>query len=1072
MSTPTRDKAAAQRSEVFISYSRKDREFVKRLEAELERRGREAWVDWEGIRPAEEFMQAIFPAIEGTDTFIFVLSPDSVTSEICGKELAHAVSHNKRMIPIMARDTDAKAVPEPLAKLNWVFARDADSFEAAADFLISALDTDLGWVRAHTRLLTRAIEWEGKGKSNSFVLRGEDLGAAEQWLAQAGAEKERQPTALQTEYIIASRKAATKRQRITLGAVSFGLVVAIVLAVLAWFQRAEAITQRTEANTQRSKAVEEEGRAKRETSQSEFLRASAAWDAQDAPEALRGFAKALEWNPANAEAATALVNLLGQRQWPQQVASHVLAKPIDQMQLSPDTRRIFISASAPAFEGSGHISVLESQTLRAGEPIQVPGAEVLKPLAISPAADRLVALGHEILSAAAPQTVLLDADTGKVLKLWTHTPLPDYMSWFSENGKWALVYQEILPEEEAGGRTASKPERWMEIVSAADGAPHPALAKIPLLGKPLAAVMLENELRLVHSDGRITTQPLSELKRDAARTLLSIEKIESIKGIRFSPDGRQLSGAEAENVSIWDIPQPGNREGPPEEWRHRNLVSTRIFSRDFSRHSIDTIFEGPDQATFQAPGGGSAQSPPSVALRVRRDRDTKEGRAKVDLVAEWADDVSAICVLASGVAGARGTMAFMQPFDGGAYSGALRHNGAITAICAIGKHTVATGSLDGEVKLWRWSTPAFASALRDRPAPDRPPTELRAKTPDGVAKTVELWSESITLMEEDGVTPRAEDRLTLVRAGVRHPVDPGPPETAAKRIERAELSGDGTRAIFNGSTEPELSGDASGAWVFSTDHPQHVFALPTHCTWAGFTPDGKQVLTIFNSRMVFWKETPAEEGRLAFNVSGQVLAQADMVTATFSAGGARLATRSAKGEIIVWDTSSWAQVQRLEKEPEWAVGDQQDGTLALSADGRRLVAAYKTAFVVWDADSGKRLTDPIACGAEIVELAFVGSGAAQVDATVSADPLVERRTQRRTLTWDYTDVIDTANGKGVRELGDLARTVAAGDWVARAPELVAKDDCPKVIAALLEHFAMQARALREKGVTSAPAVPQ
>jgi WD40 repeat protein len=243
MAESARDKVAPPRSDVFISYSRKDREFVKRLEVELQRRGREAWVDWEGIRPAEEFMQAIFPAIEGTDTFVFVLSPDSVSSEICGRELAHAVSHNKRMIPIMARDVEAKAVPEPLAKLNWVFARDADSFEAAADFLISALDTDLDWVHAHTRLLTRAIEWEAKGKSNSFVLRGEDLRAAEQWLAQAGTEKERQPTALQTEYIIASRKATVRRQRIIVGALALGLLVAIVLALLAWSQRNQARQQ-------------------------------------------------------------------------------------------------------------------------------------------------------------------------------------------------------------------------------------------------------------------------------------------------------------------------------------------------------------------------------------------------------------------------------------------------------------------------------------------------------------------------------------------------------------------------------------------------------------------------------------------------------------------------------------------------------------------------------------------------------------------------------------------------------------------------------------------------------------
>lgn len=243
MATLAGDKAVPQRSDIFISYSRKDSEFVRRLEKALESRGREAWVDWEGIRPTEEFMQAIYRAIEGTDTFVFVISPDSVGSEICGRELAHAVTHNKRMIPIVVRDVEAKAVPEPLAKLNWVFARETDSFDAATDTLISALDTDLDWVRAHTRLLTRAIEWEAKAKSNSFVLRGEDLRAAEQWLAQAGTEKERQPTALQTEYIIASRKAASRRQRIIVGALASGLLVALVLALLAWSQRNQARRQ-------------------------------------------------------------------------------------------------------------------------------------------------------------------------------------------------------------------------------------------------------------------------------------------------------------------------------------------------------------------------------------------------------------------------------------------------------------------------------------------------------------------------------------------------------------------------------------------------------------------------------------------------------------------------------------------------------------------------------------------------------------------------------------------------------------------------------------------------------------
>ena len=214
-------------AEVFISYSRKDRDVVRRLDEALKSRGREAWVDWEDIRPTEEWMQAIYSAIEGADTFVFVLTPDSVASVVCGREIAHAAANNKRMVPIVARDVNADTVPEALAKLNWIFFRDGDDFGKATDTLISALDTDLKWFHAHTRLLTRAIEWNANSKNNSFVLRGDDLRSAERWLAEAGAEKERQPTALQTEYIIGSRKAAARRQRITLGAVTFGFVMAI-----------------------------------------------------------------------------------------------------------------------------------------------------------------------------------------------------------------------------------------------------------------------------------------------------------------------------------------------------------------------------------------------------------------------------------------------------------------------------------------------------------------------------------------------------------------------------------------------------------------------------------------------------------------------------------------------------------------------------------------------------------------------------------------------------------------------------------------------------------------------------
>src|SRR5262249_50968752 len=154
MPAESSDQQAPRPQEVFISYSRKDKEFVRRLDEELKRRDREAWVDWEGIPPGDKWEKTIYGAIEATHTFIFVLTPDSIASEVCGREIAHAAANNKRLVPIVHRDVVADRVPKSLGELNWIFYRNTDDFNEATDKLISALDTDLTWVRAHTRLLT------------------------------------------------------------------------------------------------------------------------------------------------------------------------------------------------------------------------------------------------------------------------------------------------------------------------------------------------------------------------------------------------------------------------------------------------------------------------------------------------------------------------------------------------------------------------------------------------------------------------------------------------------------------------------------------------------------------------------------------------------------------------------------------------------------------------------------------------------------------------------------------------------------------------------------------------------
>ena len=222
-------------ADVFISYSRRDKAFVQRLHEALKARGREAWVDWEGIPPTAEWMQEIRSAIDSAQAFLFVISPQSASSEVCRQEIEHAVAQNKRLVPLVCVDTEPRAVPDALARLNWVFFRPADDFDAAVETLQQALDTDLDWVRTHTRLLVRAREWEARERDRSRTLRGSELQTAEQWLISA-AGKEPAPTPLQTEFIVVSRKAAARRARITLAAVGTALVVAVGLAGLAYWQ--------------------------------------------------------------------------------------------------------------------------------------------------------------------------------------------------------------------------------------------------------------------------------------------------------------------------------------------------------------------------------------------------------------------------------------------------------------------------------------------------------------------------------------------------------------------------------------------------------------------------------------------------------------------------------------------------------------------------------------------------------------------------------------------------------------------------------------------------------------------
>jgi hypothetical protein len=219
--------------DVFVSYSRADRASVVALTERLTSVGKRAWVDLEDIPPSAEWMTEIHGAIAAADGYLVVVSPDLARSSVCAEELEEAVPGGKRIVPVLIRSTDPETVPDALARLNWIDATDGD-LDGATERIVRALDTDLEHVKAHTRLLVRATEWQAAGEHRSALLRGRELAEAEHLTA--AAEREPRPTQLQTRFVLASRKATGRRQRVIVAATSVALVVAVVLGSVALIQ--------------------------------------------------------------------------------------------------------------------------------------------------------------------------------------------------------------------------------------------------------------------------------------------------------------------------------------------------------------------------------------------------------------------------------------------------------------------------------------------------------------------------------------------------------------------------------------------------------------------------------------------------------------------------------------------------------------------------------------------------------------------------------------------------------------------------------------------------------------------
>jgi hypothetical protein len=128
--------------DVFISYSRKDQEFVNRLASDLNEKVTGVWFDQSDIQAGQRWRDQIEQGIRDCKVVILVLSPDSVASQYVKQEINLALEKRKRIIPILYRPVNLTGSLKDLVdETQYIDLRHGsytDNFQTLVDGLIAA----------------------------------------------------------------------------------------------------------------------------------------------------------------------------------------------------------------------------------------------------------------------------------------------------------------------------------------------------------------------------------------------------------------------------------------------------------------------------------------------------------------------------------------------------------------------------------------------------------------------------------------------------------------------------------------------------------------------------------------------------------------------------------------------------------------------------------------------------------------------------------------------------------------------------------------------------------------------
>lgn len=196
---------------IFITCSRQDSDFGRKLNEELQLHGKTTWYAQENIDAATDLQVDIDRYIRTTANYLFVLSPQSVNSHNCHNELLIASRYHKRILLVQYQQVEKAQIPEQLQGILPIDFRNYRlTFHNAFSELLNLIDREHEFVTMHNVLLQKSLDWEKHQNDRNYLPLGKERIDAERWLKHSLTYDVPpcEPTALQCRYIVESKKNA------------------------------------------------------------------------------------------------------------------------------------------------------------------------------------------------------------------------------------------------------------------------------------------------------------------------------------------------------------------------------------------------------------------------------------------------------------------------------------------------------------------------------------------------------------------------------------------------------------------------------------------------------------------------------------------------------------------------------------------------------------------------------------------------------------------------------------------------------------------------------------------------